>query len=135
MITNNQKNIEVSLMKEGILHIHLVANSEITLNDAALAVEEMGKLSKGKKLPVFIDVGEFCTIDKEVRLFSASKESNLYTMADAIAYKNLGQKLITNFYIKENKPSVPTQGFSDSKEAILWLQRFLENKDFRLQNN
>jgi len=130
MQTGNKKNIEVTLMKEGILHIHLMANTEITLNDSVLAVEEMGRLSQGKKLPVFIDAGEFCIIDKEVRLFSASAESNLYTVADAIAYSNLGQKLIADFYIKENKPSVPTQEFSDPQKAILWLQSFLKKNSF-----
>ncbi len=120
------KTIEVTLMKEGILHIHLKAHSEITLNDAVFAVEEMGKLANGKKRPVFIDAGEFCTIDKEARIFSASEESNIYTLADAIAYNNLGQKLIANFYLKQNNPSVPTKVFSETEEAIKWLKTFLK---------
>jgi len=120
------KTIEVTLMKEGILHIHLKDHSEITLNDAVFAVEEMGKLAKGKKRPVFIDAGEFCTIDKEARIFSASEESNIYTLADAIAYNNLGQKLIANFYLKQNNPSVPTKAFSETEEAIKWLKTFLK---------
>ncbi len=126
MKTKRDSGIEVSLLKEGILHIHLKEHSEITLNDAVLAVEEMGKISNGKKLPVFIDAGEFCTIDKEVRLFSASEESNIYTLADAIAYSNLGQKLIANFYLQQNNPSVPTKIFSEKKEAIAWLKTFLK---------
>ena len=105
------KNIEVFLMKEGILHIHLMKNAEITLNDSILAVEEMGILTKGKKIPVFIDAGEFCTVDKGARIFSASKESNTCMLADAIAYSNLGQKLMAHFYTKENNPSVPTRSF------------------------
>ncbi len=120
------RTIDVTLMKEGILHIHLKANSEITLNDAVLAVEEMGKLAKGKKRPVFIDAGEFCTIDKEARIFSASKESNIYTLADAIAYHGLGQKLIADFYLKQNNPTVPTKVFSEIKEAITWLKTYLK---------
>jgi hypothetical protein len=120
------KPIEVSLLKEGILHIHLKAHSEITLNDAVFAVEEIGRLANGKKHPVFIDAGGFCTVDKEARLFSASEESNIYTLADAIAYDNLGQKLITDFYIKQNNPGVPTRAFSKKTEAISWLKTFLK---------
>lgn len=120
------KSIEVALLKEGILHIHLRENAEINLNDAILAVVEMGEISKGRKLPVFIDAGEFCTIDSEARIFSASKESNIYTIADAIAYNNLGQKLIANFYLKQNNPSVPTKVFSQKDEAVKWLRTFLK---------
>lgn len=120
------KSIKVTLLKEGILHIHLKANSEVSLNDAVSAVEKMGELSKGKKLPVFIDAGEFCSIDSEARIFSASKESNVYTLADAIAYNNLGQKLIAIFYLNQNNPTVPTKVFSEKKEAVTWLKTFLK---------
>ncbi len=120
------KSIEVTLLNEGILHIHLKAKSEITLNDSALAVEEMGKISQSKKLPVFIDASEFCTVDKKARIFSASEESNIYTLVDAIACSNFGQKLIANFYLNQNNLSVPTKIFSEKEEAIDWLKTFLK---------
>jgi hypothetical protein len=126
MIKNKLKGIEVKLMDEGILYIHLKDYAEITLNDAVLAVVKMGEISKGRKLPVFIDAGEFCTIDSEARKFSATEESNIYTLADAIAYSNLGQKLIANFYLNQNNPSVPTKVFSEKKEALTWLKTFLK---------
>lgn len=115
----------VSLLEEGILHIHLKSGTEIHLTDAVLIVEAMGKLGGGKKFPVLIDAGEFIAVDQEVRVFSASEESNLYTLADAIAYYSLGQKLIANFYLSHNKPAVPTRTFSDKKEAIEWLKTFI----------
>lgn len=120
------KKSTVSLMDECILHIHLKAGCEIGLSDAVLIVEAMGKLSKGKKMPVLIDAGEFTSVDKEVRIFSASVESNLYTLADAIAYYSLAQKLVANFYIIHNEPSVPTKAFSNKPEAIEWLKSFLK---------
>lgn len=118
------KKSTVSLMDEGILHIHLKTGCEIELSDAILIVEAMGKLGEGEKFPVLIDAGEFTSIDKEVRIFSASAESNIYTLADAIAYYSLAQKLIADFYVKHNKPVVPTQVFSDKDKAIQWLKTF-----------
>jgi hypothetical protein len=126
MRNKKDKSITVALMQEGILHVHLKDHAEVTLNDAVAAVVEMGEMSKGKKMPVFIDAGEFCTIDNEVRIFSASEESNIYTLADAIAYNNLGQKLIANFYLNQNKPRVPTKVFSEIEEAIEWLKTFVK---------
>ena len=98
------------------------------LSDAILIVEAMGKISKGKKYPVLIDAGEFASVDKEVRIFSASEESNLYTIADAIAYYSFAQKLIADFYIKNNQPVVPTKAFPTKEEAIKWLETFRETK-------
>lgn len=118
-------NITIKLLKEGIMHIHLNANSEITLNDAVEVVEAIGEISKGKKLPVLIDAGEYCVIDKEVRLFCASEGGCLYSSAEAIAYGNISQKLMSNFYMNFNRPVVPTKSFSDKKDAIQWLETFL----------
>jgi hypothetical protein len=117
---------EVSLMEEGILHIHLKSGTDIHLSDAILIVEAMDKLGSGKKFPVLIDAGEFVNIDQEVRVFSASHESNLFTLADAIAYYSLGQKLIANFYLNQNKPVVPTQVFPDKEQAVEWLKTFIK---------
>lgn len=114
----------VTLMDNGILHIYLKPNAEIELSDAVLIVEAMGKLGKGKKFPVLIDAGEFTSVDKEVRVFSAGEESNIYTLADAIAYYSFAQKLIADFYIKHNRPAVPTKVFPTKEEAIQWLETF-----------
>lgn len=120
------RNSTVSLLDEGIMHIHIKAGSSIELFEAASIVETMGKLGEGKKYPVFIDCGEFASVDKEVRIFSASPENNIYTLADAIAYDSLAHKLMTNFYIKYNKPSVPTRTFPKKEEAIEWLKTFIQ---------
>lgn len=125
MKTIKQPNATVKLLKEGIMHIHLNANSEITLNDAIEIIEGIGKISKGEKFPILIDAGEFCLIDKEVRLFCASEGGSLYSSAEAIAYNNIAQKLMSSFYINFNKPTVPTKNFSDKKAALKWLEAFL----------
>jgi len=115
----------LTLLEEGIIHIHLLTGCDITLPDAVRIVETMGALSAGKKLPVLIDVGEFTSVDKEVRIFSASRESNLYTIADGIVYRSFAQKLIADFYIKHNHPVVPTQAFPRRQEALNWLKTFI----------
>jgi hypothetical protein len=118
----------VTLMDNDILHIYIKPGAEMGLSDAILIVEAMGKISKGKKHPVLIDAGEFASVDKEVRIFSASEESNLYTIADAIAYYSFAQKLVADFYMKNNHPVVPTKVFPTKEEAIKWLETFKETK-------
>jgi hypothetical protein len=115
----------VELMNNGIMYIHIKSGCELELTDAVFIVEAMGKIGGGKKYPVLIDAGEFSSVDKEARIFSASIESNIYTLADAIAYCNLAQKLLASFYLKHNHPVVPTAIFSEKKEAIEWLKGFI----------
>ena len=114
----------VELTNDGVMCIHIKPDSDVELRDAVLIVEAMGKLGNQKKYPVLIDAGEFSSVDKETRIFAASIESNNYTMADAIAYCNLAQQLMAQFYLKYNKPTVPTKVFADRDEAMTWLKTF-----------
>lgn len=123
----NLNKISISLLKEGLLYIHLKSNTTITLTDCLQAVSAMGKITKGKKLPVLIDAGDFCSINNESRVYAASKAANIFTVADAIAVYDSGQQLIANFYLNNNKPTVPTKIFSNKKEAIDWLKAQINN--------
>jgi hypothetical protein len=58
------------------------------------------------------------------REFSASKEGLRFSLAEALVVKNLAQKLIVNFYLKFNNPSVPSKAFNTEDEAIKWLLSF-----------
>jgi hypothetical protein len=124
MTSINLKKSIVSLIENNIIHIHLKSNQEIELTDAQEVLEAMGVLSEGKKLPVFIDVREFVNIDDNVRSFSASKGGNIYTVADAIAVDNIAQKLLANFYLKNDDPKVPTKIFTNKNDALAWLREF-----------
>ncbi len=126
MKTIELQSSEVHLRKDGIMHIHIHPGVDMQLDDAVQVVEAMRKLGKGKKFPVLIDAGEFSTIDKEVRIFSAGEESNIYTVADALAYSSFAQKLMADFYVKHNKPVVPTRVFPDKASAIKWLKTFIK---------
>lgn len=125
METIDLKPALIHLRDDGILHLHIKAHADIRMDDALEIVRAMRVVGKGRKYPVLIDSGEFSTIDPEVRVFSASKEGNLYTIADAIAYHTLSQKLTANFYVAHNKPVVPTRTFSEIAEAENWLRSFV----------
>lgn len=120
------KATRVMLRSDGLLHIHIRSGADMQLDDAVATLSAMRKLGKGKKFPVLIDAGEFAAVDKEVRILSASREGNLYTLADAIVHQSFAQQLIANFYVKHNKPVVPTRIFRDHRSAVRWLKTFLK---------
>lgn len=127
MTTINLKKSIVSLIEQHFLHIHLKSNQEINLDDAQQVIAAMGIIGEGKKFPVYIDAGEFVSIDDNVRGFSASKVGNIYTLADAIAVENIAQKLMANFYLKNDHPNVPTKVFNNKHEALDWLRQFIKH--------
>ena len=120
------KNSTIHLRTDGIMHVHIKEGADMLLQDAVLVVEAIGEIGNSKKFPVYIDCGDYAFIDKEVRTFSASKEANIYTLADAIAYHSLAQKLVDDFYLKQNRPEIPTKIFSEKEKAITWLKTFLK---------
>lgn len=115
----------VSLRQDGILHVHMKPATHMNMEQAMLTFKAMKVIGAGRKYPVLIDAGEFVTVDPDVRVFAASEEGNLYTIADAIAYHSFAQKLLANFYVTHNKPLVPTRTFSDMAAAVHWLVTFL----------
>ena len=137
METIELKSASVHLRKDGIIHIHIKGGNEMQLTDAIHVVEAMGKLGNEQKYPVLIDCGAFASIDKEVRIFSASKEANIYTLVDAVAYHSFAHKLLVDFYVNHNKPQIPKQVFKDNPSAIVWLKTFVPNKNYigRKQRN
>jgi acyl-CoA synthetase (NDP forming) len=120
---------KVEIREDGIMHIHIKEAADMELEDALEVVEAMGELGKGKKIPVLIDSGAFINIDKEVKVFSASKIGNIYTLADAIACNSFAQKLIARFYQNNNNPAVPTKIFTAEKESVDWLKTFIKEKN------
>lgn len=128
METIDLKTASVRLRKDGIMHIHIKAGADMELSDALQVLKAMGKLGNRKKFPVLIDCGEFASVDKEVRIFSASKEANIYTSADAVAYHSIAHKLVADFYVSHNKPEIPTEVFPDTELAIEWLKTFQVKK-------
>jgi hypothetical protein len=53
------------------------------------------------------------------------KENKDSRSADAFVIYSLPQKLVGNFYLKVNKPPVPTRFFKTPEEAIRWLRKFV----------
>ena len=119
------KKTTVSLRNDGLMHVHIKGGAELELVDAIKVVEAIGTLGDKKKFPILIDCEEFSSVDKEVRVFSASKEANIYTSADAVAYHSLAHKLFADFYVNYNKPQIPTKIFDNNESAIDWLKTFL----------
>lgn len=66
------------------------------------------------------EFSSFSDIEPEVREWAADNNGNHYTFTDAIVIGSLSQKIITDFYLKFNKPNKPTKIFYALSKAVEW---------------
>lgn len=74
-------------------------------------------------------IGAGLTIEKEAREKGTTPEMLRYTKASAIVQNSLAHKIIANFIITVQRPSVVTKTFTSLVDALNWFDKLrdLEN--------
>jgi len=119
------KHSTIILREDGILELHTHDDHVYEVSDVIENVEAFGKLSNYKGAPVIIIGGSFTSASSEARKFMATAESLKYSKCEAFILSSLPQRIIINFYIRIDKPLVPTKVFKTKEEAILWCENYL----------
>ena len=113
--------VSIQLIDKNILLVTIQKNHTIEIED----IKEMRitslQMSNEKKYALIL-IGEFNTsVSTEARGFMAQPNSlDNYRICMSMITRDLPHRLLANFYLKFNKPSVPTKVFSNIEEAILW---------------
>ena len=115
---------KISLRKDGIMQLDIAKDVVYTVKDMREIGEAIQKMSNGARFPLLQIPGKYASIDDEARKFVA-KDQIKYATASAIVNTSFAQNLIANFYIKFNKPMVPTRIFTSKEDAEKWLLTFL----------
>lgn len=111
-------------IEEGILFFEYKPNTTIDLEVAIRVVADRIALQNERQLPVFCDMRGMIFIDKAGRDYLAKSGSLMATAVALIVNDNVSMTL-SSFYLEINKPSVPTQIFTDKREALGYLRGFL----------
>jgi len=111
------------LREDGIMNTVFEDNILITINDVTEALEWVQSLGDKKYLNLF-EGGYNTDFDVVVREYASSAEENKYTIADAIVATTSSLNMVANFYVKFNKPHMPTKVFKERDDAIKWLFSF-----------
>lgn len=114
----------IVLRDDGIIELYANDHHVYIIEDVKENVKAFGELTGNEKAPVLIIGGSFSSLDDQTREFMATEESLKYSKAEAFLITSLAQKILINFYIKFNKPLVPTRVFTDKEEAIEWLMQY-----------
>ncbi|WP_394841198.1 hypothetical protein LZC95_29525 [Pendulispora brunnea] len=110
--------------ENGIVRFAYFAGGACNLEGAkkVLAVEELA--SAGKRLPILIDVRLPITVDQEARAFFARIKS--FSAFAFLVDSPVSTMMTKIFAAVHEKELVPTKLFNAEREAIDWLQGFLE---------
>lgn len=114
--------LTVYLCAGDFVHVIFKPNTEINLKLQEEMVQMYHEITQGKKMPFLFEGGEFTSITKEARENAIIIESDTPTSASAILVRNLGQKMIADFYYKINKPKQPYKIFWSKEKAIAWIK-------------
>lgn len=116
---------KVIYRNDGILELQCGADTYYEMGHLMELLAVYKEFTGGKKVPMLHVVGPYTSIAPDARSWGASKEATRFAVAEAYVLKSLAQKLLANFYIKFDKPEVPTKFFKTIPEAEEWLKTFL----------
>jgi hypothetical protein len=109
---------------DGIVRVDFKDNCDISETESSTICDYIWEMAEYNDALVLMKPGNGTEFDQSARNFSAGPNGTRFTLADAIVVESLAHKLIANFYLKINKPLVPTRVFSNTKEAEKWLLSF-----------
>ena len=116
---------EISLREDGIVEINTKSSSELGIEQCMENQKAYAQLLEAKRYPMIHIGGKYVTIDKKARKYAASEEALRFSVAEAYVITSLAHKILAKFYLKVDKPSVPTKFFSTKVAAENWLKEFL----------
>jgi hypothetical protein len=103
-----------------IYHIKTNKNTQITMETVHRGQAFVDSIGGGKFFNLY-EFDAFSDVSPEVREFAASKTGNHHTIGDAIVISSFSQKILADFYLRFNKPAMPTKVFNDVVKASEWL--------------
>jgi hypothetical protein len=121
---------KIELRDDGIIQFHYGNHVQYSMQETMeleAAVEKMTKGVTNKSLRI---AGKFSNVDMEVMRYLSRGRGTLFTLADSFVIHSLAQKILANFYLRINKPVLPTRFFNKVEEAEAWL-RSLDNEELQ----
>lgn len=101
----------------------------IEIEDLTATKQANLDLTNGKRYGVIISFGYLTNVSKETRELAASQEFKNNTVALALLTHSTGQRLMGNFYLNFNQPSVKTKLFNDIEKAKDWMRDVLKENN------
>jgi len=112
----------ITLIEDQIIHFMVDDGVTFDLNEMLEIRKANHELSKGSPYCVVMEAGSFTNFTKEAREASASEEHTINRIGLALIQNNLASKLLTDIYLRINKPVGKTKVFKSKEEGVAWLR-------------
>ena len=122
---HKELNVTFRIYETRIFHVSIPKNMKIGKEVIDIGYAFLDANGSGKFFNIY-EFDSFSDVEPEVREWAADSSGNYYTHCDAIVIRNLAQKIMADFYIKINKPKMPTKIFYSTDKAIAWVKEIQE---------
>ena len=129
MLNISTDKADISFDGDCLVRICIHQYAELEKEDMVNIVQAKLSMTGTRKHTVLFIPGSDSTISEDARKISASAAHNQYAIAKAILVSAMHQRIIGNFFIRFNRPPVPTAVFDDEKEALAWLEKMRHMQD------
>jgi len=104
---------------EGILHVKY-KNIVLDLPEAVYIVKDRLDMQEGQFMPVLCDIRDIKEINKAARVY-LSIEGSAFIKAVAFIVGSPVSEMLSEFYLRTSKPTIPTKSFNNIREALRFL--------------
>jgi hypothetical protein len=111
------------LDERGFVYTRVSPGAEIQLQDAKENTAKVIEVSKGANYPILVNLKEIKSISKEARDHFSMRGRKPNVTAIAMLVASPLSRIIGNFFLGLNRPTVPTRLFTSDDEAIQWMKR------------
>jgi hypothetical protein len=114
--------------KDPIVYVYF--NKDVLIDEKQLLelIEVRNKLVNYKKHLVLTTFSAVVDFTEEARKAAASADVTHTSIAHAVVVRSLGQRLVSGFYKKIDRPHYPIEIFNNQEDAEKWLLSFLKKK-------
>lgn len=113
----------LSYRRDGIIHVIYKPSCIIGVEDCYKMAKYISQIGKSDKYLILTEPKEGANIETNARHLLASESGNLFTLKNAIIVDSIIHEMIGNFFIRMDKPPVPTKLFNSKSKALNWLKK------------
>lgn len=116
------------MFDEHIVEIQYNDNVVVSRKDVFELYELLDSVTDNRKHAKLLIVGKDTKLTEEAKnvIISENEKRKDFILAEAIIVHTLGQRIITNLYIKFVSSFYPTQCFDQQEKALNWLSQFIK---------
>lgn len=122
ILRKETEDVVVSLRTDGIVYVFIKANTHITVEVQERMLAAYWEITTDQR-PFIFDADEFVSISKEARHNAQLIEERSPVSASALVIRNLGQRIIADYYYRFNRPKRPLALFKSVEEAVDWINQ------------